>query len=111
MLELRHHDVDVNPDYADHFDIEIFSMHLVFEMREVGEPTNDSAIDNGNIRRLPLLPRVGLDAFEAGLDEVSVLLDTRKRSSEVNARLLLDIQNPSSRSRLKPLWSSPREGV
>jgi hypothetical protein len=69
VLELKHADIDVNPDYADSLDVEIFAVHLMFESSpELLPPLSPARPDL--LTRLPAFPSMGLDAFEAGLDEV-----------------------------------------
>ncbi len=67
VLELKYVDVDINPQYADSLDIEIFTVHLMFE-------NDPSLIARANIgkqkQQLLQLPKRGLEAFEAGLCEV-----------------------------------------
>lgn len=67
MVELRHSDVDVNPQYSDSIDGDTLVINLMFE-------SNPALI--GNVEKshkesmLPRFSRQGIEAFEAGLDEV-----------------------------------------
>lgn len=68
MVELRHSDVDINPQYSDGIDSDALVINLMFE-------SNPALI--GNVDKshkdsmLPRFSRQGMEAFEAGLDEVS----------------------------------------
>lgn len=63
-------DVDINPQYADSLDIEIFTIHLMFE----NEPSLVARANAGKQKQQLLqLPKQGLEAFEAGLLEASCL--------------------------------------
>ncbi len=84
VVELKRQNVDVNPEYSDSLDAELFTVHLMFE-KAVGmlPGADDESRRDGNgdavvaRKSLPsLLPNrhsVGKDAFEAGLDEVPLL--------------------------------------
>lgn len=67
VVELRHSDVDVNPQYSDSIDGDTLVINLMFE-------SNPALI--GNVEKshkesmLPRFSRQGIEAFEAGLDEV-----------------------------------------
>ena len=67
MVELKHSDVDINPQYQESLDIELFKVHLMFDISEHVVPSTATGI----VTRLPPFPRLGLPAFRAGLDEVS----------------------------------------
>lgn len=62
MKELRFADVDVNPQYADSLDVEIFKVHLMFDHAQSPPPHCAPS--------LALFPAYGTEAFKAGLDEV-----------------------------------------
>jgi len=59
LIELKRQNIDVSPDYSDHIDADMFSMHITFE--------NSTDIKK---RKLSYYP-YGLKAFEEGLDEIS----------------------------------------
>ena len=61
VVELKRQNVDVNPEYSDSLDVELFAVHLMFE-KAVGDAPR------GEFRPYRLQ---GREAFEAGLDEIS----------------------------------------
>lgn len=70
-MELRNVDVDINPQYAESLDAEIFKLHLMFDnsARNENPAANQASV-------LPVYARLGPESFQSGLDEVcSVLLD------------------------------------
>jgi hypothetical protein len=76
-VELKRQNVDVNPEYSDSLDHELFTVHLMFEkpsMDTTGHMTPGDC--NTMVQRYgnTLLPHrylTGRDAFEAGLDEIT----------------------------------------
>ncbi len=64
-VELKHSEVDINPQYLDSLDVEIFKLHLTFE-RLGGEALQS------NLTLSPFA-KSGLDAFQRGLNEVNVV--------------------------------------
>jgi hypothetical protein len=71
ILELKTPDVDVNPQYCDSLDVEIFTVHLMFETNPSLTPKQK--IKDNEIIKLPTFPKIGVEAFEAGLDEVFIM--------------------------------------
>lgn len=69
VVDLRHTDVDINPQYSDSIDVEFLTIHLMFETNPALIGSNADRSQKESL--LPPFPRVGLEAFEAGLDEVS----------------------------------------
>lgn len=77
-MELKRQNVDVNPEYSDSLDSDLFTVHLMFE--KVSASGIDLTLEGkkeGGGRQLPLamLPnrhQSGKEAFEAGLDEVCI---------------------------------------
>lgn len=78
VVDLRHADVDINPQYSDSIDSDALVINLMFE-------SNPALI--GNVDKshkdslLPRYSRQGIEAFEAGLDEVRGLV--RRRTAPV----------------------------
>ena len=76
VVELKRQNVDVNPEYSDSLDAELFTVHLMFEKPSAATKEAMEA-EGGPVRLSPgaVLPprRVGREAFEAGLDEVRAL--------------------------------------
>lgn len=73
VVELKRQNVDVNPEYSDSLDAELFTVHLMFEKPSAA--THEAVELEGGKARLALNaalpPRLtGKDAFEMGLDEV-----------------------------------------
>ena len=63
-VELKHDLVDINPEYAESLDVEMFTMKLFFER-------SLSSDDERRLRPGRLTyHQMGVGAFEAGLDEV-----------------------------------------
>ena len=60
VVELKRQNVDVNPEYAEHIDADMFVLHITFE-QQVGELGRKSLSYHS----------CGRDAFDAGLDEIS----------------------------------------
>lgn len=76
VVELKRQNVDINPEYGDSLDVEMFTVHLMFEKIPVeGRPVaSNSSNKNNNINANGTLPQYHTQtrsAFEAGLDEVS----------------------------------------
>jgi hypothetical protein len=71
ILELKSPDVDVNPQYCESLDVEIFTVHLMFENNPSLAPKQ--RIKESELCKLEVFPRKGIEVFEAGLDEVSNL--------------------------------------
>jgi hypothetical protein len=69
ILELKSPDVDINPQYSESLDVEIFTVHLMFENNPNLIPKYKPK--DTDICKLPSFPKIGLEAFETGLDEVS----------------------------------------
>jgi len=69
VLELKYGDVDINPQYADSLDVEIFTVHLMFENNPM---MINRSPGNGKVK-LTQFPHLGLEAFNAGLTEISQL--------------------------------------
>ncbi len=69
ILELKSSDVDINPQYSESLDMEIFTIHLMFENNPSLAPKQK--LKDNEVNRLPFFPKQGLEAFQAGLDEVS----------------------------------------
>lgn len=67
VIDLRHSDVDINPQYSESIDIELLRMHLMLESDPALIGQEDSSAKES---LLPPFARMGLEAFEAGLDEV-----------------------------------------
>ncbi len=65
VIELHHTDVDINPQYAESLDTEIFKVHLMFDNTN----RNESSLPNQMIS-LPTFAALGPDSFRSGLDEV-----------------------------------------
>ena len=68
IIELRNVDVDINPQYADSIDVEIFKLHLMFDQAA----RNENPPPNHLTTLLPYTV-LGPDSFRSGLDEVSYL--------------------------------------
>ena len=69
--------MDVNPEYSDCLDQEMFTVHLMLEKPSLDTASSQIAATDSNtlVQRfggslLPLRHFSGKDAFEAGLDEV-----------------------------------------
>lgn len=73
ILELKATDVDINPQYSESLDVEIFTVHLMFENNPTLTPNPKLRLKDSDVMRLASFPKVGLEAFEAGLDEISKL--------------------------------------
>jgi hypothetical protein len=76
---LKRDDVDVNPQYTDSIDLELFVVHLFFSKDNYSNSGvyNNSNISNGNdsihnSRFSSPYYKPGKVAFEAGLDEVNL---------------------------------------
>ena len=68
VVRLKHNSVDINPEYSDSLDIDIFTMDLMFE-KSAAAIQDDM---KGGVRRNSFnYHQLGKGAFEAGLDEVS----------------------------------------
>ena len=78
VVELKRQNVDVNPEYSESLDVELFAVHLMFEPA-TGEPPRCE---------YRAYRTQGRDAFEAGLDEISkqhpVEPDSVKNTALVN---------------------------
>jgi hypothetical protein len=62
--------IDVNPQYSESLDFDLFVVHLIFGG---SEREFDNSYNPGTLHDLPYLHQTGRAAFEAGLDEVSYL--------------------------------------
>eukprot|EP00606_Chrysophyceae_sp_TOSAG23-5_P000002 GSChrysophyteH2.ASY1.ANO1.805.1 assembled CDS len=73
VMELRKQNVDVNPEYDDSLDVELFSAHLMFEA------SSQSKVDfiqkeGSSLMQTQAKPKTwNQNTFEAGLDEISKL--------------------------------------
>jgi len=74
VLELKFGDVDINPQYADSLDLELFTIHLMFENNPVLITRNHSVPQTSGWIKLDVFPRRGMEAFDAGLQEVILFL-------------------------------------
>jgi hypothetical protein len=79
VVELKRHNVDINPEYSDSLDAELFTVHLMFEKPTAATAAAAAAEGGGTVefgRANSVLPAyaspvVGKASFEKGLDEVS----------------------------------------
>jgi hypothetical protein len=62
-MSLTSHNVDINPQYADAIDVELFKVQILFSEPEEGQPV-------GKWTQLPKYSKLGIEAFQEGLDEV-----------------------------------------
>ena len=70
VVELKRQNVDVNPDYGESLDVELFTVHLMFEKPMcLVSPNTPSRISSSDV--LPSYKFNNKDAFELGLDEIS----------------------------------------
>ena len=70
VVELKRQNVDVNPDYGESLDVELFTVHLMFEKPLcLVSPNTPSRISSSDV--LPSYKFNNRDAFELGLDEIS----------------------------------------
>ncbi len=70
VVELKRQNVDVNPDYGESLDVELFTVHLMFEKPMcLVSPNTPSRISSSDV--LPSYKFNNRDAFELGLDEIS----------------------------------------
>lgn len=81
VMELKAFQVDINPQYADSLDIELFTIHLMLEDASIATGINNSVSSltssSGSHDPRSLLltclssySKAGTESFEAGLDEV-----------------------------------------
>ncbi len=74
VVDLRYSDVDLNPQYSDSIDLELLAVHLMFETNpsliSLQNNTNYAELNARKQMLLPPYPKMGIEAFEAGLDEV-----------------------------------------
>lgn len=87
VVVLKHFNCDINPQYLDSLDTELFTVHLMFgtnpdddQSRKDNKKKNQTMAKEGAITptnkdleklSLPVYHTPGVDAFEAGLDEIS----------------------------------------
>jgi hypothetical protein len=71
-MELKNADVDINPQYADSLDAEIFKLHLMFD----NSTRNENPGPNQTIV-LPEYATLGPNSFKSGLDEVSIMTELK----------------------------------
>ena len=87
VVELKRQNVDVNPEFSDSLDAELFTVHLMFEKPSAATKEAMEA-EGGPVRLSPgaVLPprRVGREAFEAGFDEVRALVVVCGRFSQLH---------------------------
>lgn len=81
ILELKHYHVDVNPQYADSIEADVFKIHMMFETDEsvlesIRAHQDPSVVANKVYHQLPDFIKDGRDAFEIGLDEVGAHSDS-----------------------------------
>ena len=93
MVELKRQNVDINPEYSDSLDAELFTVHLMFE-KPTAETAADAAADFG--RSNSVLPtfasyscnvpgQQGSLAFERGLEEICKYHSVDPETSKITA--------------------------
>lgn len=66
-IVLKRNNIDVNPQYAESLDFDLFVVHLIFG---TGENPYESKKYSGDLRHTAPYHKPGRASFEAGLDEV-----------------------------------------
>ena len=90
MVELKRQNVDINPEYSDSLDAELFTVHLMFE-KPTAETAADAASDFGRSNSvLPTfasytLAQHGSLAFERGLEEICKYHSVDPEASKITA--------------------------
>lgn len=94
IVELRHYNVDINPQYADSLDVELFKIHVMFETHEETLDTLKAGrrgAQPDKVMQLPPYHKLGVEAFEAGLDEVVICVEML-----VDAFLTVSCRSPNT---------------
>lgn len=84
VLELKSYHTDINPQYVESLDLELFTIHLLFEetYSEDGKPL--IIIDPSKKLTLDIFKPLGLSSFQGGLNELSKIHSIISNESSVS---------------------------
>ena len=84
VLELKSYHTDINPQYVESLDLELFTIHLLFEdtYSEDGKPL--ISIDPSKKLTLDIFKPLGLSSFQGGLNELSKIHSIISNESSVS---------------------------
>lgn len=74
-MSLTSANVDINPQYADSIDVELFKVQILFSegYEQQQDETAGACKRNGKWTQLPRYSRLGIEAFQEGLEEVGLI--------------------------------------
>jgi hypothetical protein len=84
VLELKSYHTDINPQYVESLDLELFTIHLLFEetYSEDGKPL--IIVDPSKKLTLDIFKPLGLSSFQGGLNELSKIHSIISNESSVS---------------------------